>query len=949
MGSSTDIARLSNEDQQVFKILDDYLSAREAGQHPKIEEIVAAHPHLFERLRDCFASILAVEKLTSGLAADTELEDGSSQFPEFEDFRIVRELGRGGMGVVYEAEQLSLSRQVALKVLPLVAIFDQRSLQRFKNEALATAQLEHPNIINIYSVGCESGMHFYSMQLVEGQSLAAVIQSIKKAGKPPSEFDDSLSILKKQTISKKQIQTTDKESESDFSSRRSISGSLSTDGASRHGDYFRMISRIGVQVADALQHAHCMGIVHRDIKPSNLLLDFRGEVLVSDFGLATMQNAADLTVTGDLLGTLKYMSPEQAAGQTELVDHRTDIYSLGATLYELVTCRSLIEGHGRRQILSNILEEKIVLPTKINRLIPRDLETIVMKALSFEKEQRYSTADAMKEDLQRFLSDQPIFAQRPNLLHRSGKWVRRNRWVAVTATIAIFLLMCVSLASSLFIYRGYEKATRAEKELGKQNERLKREISRANTAERELRKQYQTLSETLSAAVVHLENREFGKAIPLLETVLQLNPDSAQCHLWMARANYELFQFERAVYHATACITIQEELSPQELDSLSYEPWEPYFERARSSLPLWAGEPVRFGWPKGRLEQANVDIDWVVKSNPHHIEAQQLSASIKISLSLQQNNVEMTNHAADIAEAILESQPNNREMLEIAMLRLLKLDRSIEFVSRFEEHLPQNGSFAHGNLLLLAAIYYQDKQQHERAFESYGRALRWFLHRVPPYQHQLRHLSNSLIEHFNREAGIQWNPWEKPNLWNRLYGFRVESTELTKSVTDLDPRDVLIAQKNMNNSAGLQLWTPHRINTIPENGVHLFWKPREPEPVLKISIKSSESLPAGSYRLTAYLTQSYDFSIAQFYWNDRPLGDPVDCFQASTRQNGETDFGVVEIRPGANLLTIQLIGQNSKAVAPAAFGIDFVDLWPVGFVQEIDKELQKNNHMQLED
>jgi serine/threonine protein kinase len=239
------------------------------------------------------------------------------------DFRIVREVGRGGMGVVYEAEQVSLGRRVALKVLPFAATLDPRQMQRFLNEARAAAGLHHANIVPVHGVGCEQGVHYYAMQFIDGRTLADFIAEQRKgaaAGSAPT------APLAAQT----------------------------TNVAPRSASYFRRMAEWGIQAAEALDCAHALGVVHRDVKPANLLVDASGRLWVTDFGLAQVQSDTRLTATGDLVGTLRYMSPEQALPLRAVIDHRTDIYSLGATLFELLTLQPAFAGTDRQELLRQI-------------------------------------------------------------------------------------------------------------------------------------------------------------------------------------------------------------------------------------------------------------------------------------------------------------------------------------------------------------------------------------------------------------------------------------------------------------------------------------------------------------------------------------------------------------------------------------------------------------------
>ncbi len=193
--------------------------------------------------------------------------------------------------------------------------------------------------------------------------------------------------------------------------------------SSRTREYFRTAAALGIQAAEALDHAHKLGIVHRDIKPANLLLDVQGNLWITDFGLARLQDDAGLTITGDLLGTLRYMSPEQALAKRGYLDHRTDIYSLGATLYELVTLRPAIDGQDRQEVLRKIAQDEPTPPRRLNPAIPRELETILLKAMNKEPESRYATAQELADDLRRFLEHKPIKAKRPTLAGACGEVV----------------------------------------------------------------------------------------------------------------------------------------------------------------------------------------------------------------------------------------------------------------------------------------------------------------------------------------------------------------------------------------------------------------------------------------------------------------------------------------------------------------------------------------------
>jgi serine/threonine protein kinase len=422
----------SPSEVRLVEVLDAYLAAAQEGRAPTRDELLADHPELAEDLEACLASLEFIRQASLSappLVLDSRAiaaDEGELGLGDLGDFRILREVGRGGMGVVYEAIQRSLHRRVALKVLPFAAAMDPTQLRRFQTEAQAAAQLHHTHIVPVYSVGCERGVHYYAMQFIEGQTLAQAIAECWRMENPTA-------------------------TETPTPAPRSATPSPS----SRTREFFRMVAALGIQAAEALDHAHKLGIVHRDIKPANLLLDVEGNLWVTDFGLARLQDDTGLTMTGDLLGTLRYMSPESAAGgaQRGYLDHRTDIYSLGATLYELLTLHPAIDGQDRQDVLRKIADEEPTPPRRLDPAIPRELETILLKAMNKEPQSRYATAQELANDLERFLEHKPIRAKRPSLVERAAKWARRHRGV-VASTAAVLMLAVAGLAVSAILICG---------------------------------------------------------------------------------------------------------------------------------------------------------------------------------------------------------------------------------------------------------------------------------------------------------------------------------------------------------------------------------------------------------------------------------------------------------------------------------------------------------------
>ena len=366
---------------QLASILDTYMADLQAGNSPDRAQLLLDHPELADALEACLAGIEFIQHATASIATEPAA---------LGDFQIIREIGRGGMGVVYEAEQSSLHRRVALKVLRF-GVADEDAMLRFRREAETVARLHHTNIVPIFAVGSERGVHYYAMQLIEGRSLAQVQQGAQQSASPLPHAD---------------------------------------------------VACWAHQAALALGHAHQRGVIHRDVKPSNLLLDRDGVVWLTDFGLAKRADEATLTASGALMGTPRYMSPEQALSVEHHVDRRSDIYSLGATLYELATGRPVFDS-APHMLISQIINDEPARPRQFRPKLPRDLETIILTCLAKEPAKRYQTAQALASDLLAVLENRPILARRVPPAERIARYVRKRSKLikgASTAAAATILL-----------------------------------------------------------------------------------------------------------------------------------------------------------------------------------------------------------------------------------------------------------------------------------------------------------------------------------------------------------------------------------------------------------------------------------------------------------------------------------------------------------------------------
>ncbi len=404
--------------------------------------------------------------------------------PVLPGYEILGELGRGGMGVVYKAHDHQLGRLVALKVLHGPRCQDPYYLERFRREARAAALLHHTNIVPVFGVGVHEDVHYYAMQYIDGQSLDCVLREIIRQRRDhgaektilqvrPDNISANLATgLSTQRFRMQPVQAdantltptamarpgtpsgatrSSTDAESPLADR---SSSISSLLRPREAHYFRGVARLGVQAAEALAHAHSHGVLHRDIKPANLLLDFQGTIWVTDFGLAKAEGTDELTSPGDVVGTLRYMAPERFEGKA---DPRCDVYSLGLTLYEMLTLEPAFSTSHRVELINKILHVEPARPRQLDPQIPRDLETIVLKAIDKNPSNRFSNADEMATELGRFVEGRPIRSRRVSVPERLWRWSRRNPAVAMLGLLAAALTTVLAIGSTAAAWKFREQ------------------------------------------------------------------------------------------------------------------------------------------------------------------------------------------------------------------------------------------------------------------------------------------------------------------------------------------------------------------------------------------------------------------------------------------------------------------------------------------------------------
>jgi WD40 repeat protein/serine/threonine protein kinase len=458
---------------------EDELSAFVLGTLPEVAlEALARH---LETCPACEARAQRLDErsdpLVEGLrrcAAPGRSTLGRRPSPErIGDYRLQREIGRGGMGIVYEAEQVSLGRRVALKVLPRHALLDASAIERFRREARAAGRLHHTNIVPVYGTGEEDGLHYFAMQYIPGAGLDAVIREMKRprtdgpqnSDEPPADLlNVSVQLcVGGESITQKAPPPTPPSDPATNPDSAKPDSALTLRGcessSARNRTYWASVARVGVQVADALEYAHSQGVIHRDIKPSNLILDRDGIVWVTDFGLAKSgPDGGDLTNTGDLIGTLRYTPPERFEGAG---DARGDVYSLGLTLYELLTLRPAFSGSDRNKLLHAVMHTEPIRPRALVPALPRDLETIVLKAIARDPGARYRRAGDLADDLRRFMDGQPIRARPTPAWELVWKAARRHPGVAA---LALALVLVAVTGFALVAWQWQRAALKAHEE-----------------------------------------------------------------------------------------------------------------------------------------------------------------------------------------------------------------------------------------------------------------------------------------------------------------------------------------------------------------------------------------------------------------------------------------------------------------------------------------------------
>ncbi len=530
----------TSDQSPVDRLAEEFLGRHRRGERPSVAEYVERHPEWADQIREVFPALVMMERLKP---TPDELAGGrggaAPASRRLGDYRIIREVGRGGMGVVYEAVQESLGRHVALKVLPWHGRIGTSQLDRFRLEARSAARMHHTNIVPVYDIGEHDGVYHYSMQFIQGQGLDVILRDLRRLRDRVPAVGDAPAPGEALTISVARahglLDGPPTAAAGPLDETSLLPGTAPGGGMAvgspptppppmpgrselvglSEARYYRSVGRIGAQVADALAYAHAQGVLHRDIKPSNLLLDAAGQVWVADFGLAKVEGSDGPTGAGDVVGTLRYMAPERFQG---LSDPRSDVYGLGATLYELLTLRPAFGEPDRVKLIEEVLHATPTPPRQLDPAIPRDLETIVLKAMARDPKDRFATAGAVRDELRRFVEGHPIRSRPVPFYERFARWCRRNPGLAGASVAAAAVTAVLAVGSMVAAWT-----------FSRQRDQISVNLARIRQAEADGRERlFEALTERAKAGRF---SRRVGQRFDGLEALAQASRIGRELHL----------------------------------------------------------------------------------------------------------------------------------------------------------------------------------------------------------------------------------------------------------------------------------------------------------------------------------------------------------------------------------------------------------------------------------
>lgn len=703
------------------------------GDDPCVEDFRQKYPKFEERIDAVMPALLALENVDSQPPSRRLFFDDSIP-RNLGDYQILQEIGRGGMGIVFEAMDTTMHRRVALKVLPRSLANKSNHLERFLTEARSAGLLHHSNIVPVFEIAEVDGLHFYTMQYIHGDSLDRVIDNIKVLrtdgqaadsgnqenpghdDRPAPRFELTRDIAVKMVRGQADEDTNasmdvpsnrNRHHESPGTANHASStvsdsvGSLPVPSSSstslrQRNSYHHRVALAGIQVAQALQHAHRNGVLHRDIKPANLLLDADGNVWVTDFGLAKFETG-NLTQTGDILGTLRYMAPERFKG---IADPRSDIYSLGLTLYELCTLKCAFENDRGTSIEDVIARSGVVAPRSIDESIPPDLETIILKAIDVQPERRYQKAGDLAEDLELFLADRPIKARRITSLERLWRLCRRNPVAATLTLFSLILLLTIAIGSALSAMSINRKSV----ELQAQNDRA---ASHLALTEETIKKMLVRIGHQLTDVprMEQIRHGLYSDALQLQNELLILEPDNPRVKLNTVAAHRRLAESQSRAGHYQPSLELLER-TIELIDSLPHSVQERTMERARVHTLMGVIHRKRgnAAAAEDHLRQAIAAIDHIHRPDRDAPSYIQLAVAHRQLGAVQQQNGQ------------LEAATESLNAAQAALASAASLDG--------DHHDQRMSTLA--DVLNSLAIVYRSSGQYDQAVATYRRVLDQF-------------------------------------------------------------------------------------------------------------------------------------------------------------------------------------------------------------------------------
>jgi serine/threonine protein kinase len=513
------------ESDAVVQLAEDFVSRHRRGEKVDVQEYVKQFPELASEVASYIEALLFMEKLGDKSNSKHRLKVEAPK--EIGEYRILGEIGRGGMGVVYEAVQSSLNRVVALKLLPVTSKTEPAIKQRFLREARTAASLHHSHIVPVHGVGEQDGACYFVMQKIDGISFDRIFQHLRRSSRLASstaqahlDVSTAYSNLPSQPSPPEAILA------EPITPQRMVNHWE----AMQYPQRCREVARIGALIAEALAYAHEQGVVHRDVKPGNILVDHQRHPWLSDFGLAQVNDNLDLTSTGQIVGTLRYLPPERLKGTSGPAG---DIYSLGATLYELIALQHVFATSDHAQLIQQIHTKEPASLISLNAQMPGDLNTIIMKCLAKAPEQRYASAQALADDLHRFLKNEPIQAKPLAWWQKAGRCAKRNPVVAGLSTaVALLLISGMLITTALWLRsEGYRADAIKQRDLAQQN---------LDDALQAVESFYLNLGENMLQGVPELKpfrQELLAEALKFYEAIKARHPDQSSVDDHLLQAN----------------------------------------------------------------------------------------------------------------------------------------------------------------------------------------------------------------------------------------------------------------------------------------------------------------------------------------------------------------------------------------------------------------------------